>query len=121
MILLFDVGNTNTHLALANSGRIVSQRNIPTTSWFSQKGELLVKAFVRGARIEGAVLCSVVPRATPKVSALVRQRWNQECLELTPKTLRGVGVDYPKPNTIGPDRLANAVAVKDRFGAPSVV
>jgi len=30
-------------------------------------------------------------------------------------------VDYPKPNTIGPDRLANAVAVKDRFGAPSVV
>jgi type III pantothenate kinase len=121
MILLFDVGNTNTHLALANSGRIVSQRNIPTTSCFSQKGELLVKAFVRGARIEGAVLCSVVPRATPKVSALVRQRWNQECLELTPKTLRGVGVDYPKPNTIGPDRLANAVAVKDRFGAPSVV
>jgi len=42
-------------------------------------------------------------------------------LELTPKTLRGVGIDYPKPQTIGPDRLANAVAARHRFGAPVVV
>jgi type III pantothenate kinase len=42
-------------------------------------------------------------------------------LELTPKTLRGVGIDYPKPNSIGPDRLANAVAAKSNFGAPVVV
>ena len=42
-------------------------------------------------------------------------------LELTPKTLRGVGIDYPKPDTIGPDRLANAVAARHRFGAPVVV
>jgi type III pantothenate kinase len=42
-------------------------------------------------------------------------------LVLTPKTLRGVGIDYPNPETIGPDRLANAVAVTHRFGAPAVV
>ena len=42
-------------------------------------------------------------------------------LELTPKTVRGVGIDYPKPNSIGPDRLANAVAARKRFGAPVVV
>ena len=41
-------------------------------------------------------------------------------LLLTPKTLRGVGIDYPRPNTIGPDRLANAVAVKHHYGAPAV-
>ena len=40
---------------------------------------------------------------------------------LRPETLRGVGIDYPKPNTIGPDRLANAVAARHRFGAPVVV
>jgi type III pantothenate kinase len=33
----------------------------------------------------------------------------------------GVGIDYPKPETIGPDRLANAVAVAHHFGAPAVV
>ena len=43
------------------------------------------------------------------------------CLALTPRTLRGVGIDYPHPQTIGPDRLANAVAVRHRFGAPAVV
>jgi type III pantothenate kinase len=32
-----------------------------------------------------------------------------------------VGIDYPKPNSIGPDRLANAVAARRRFGAPVVV
>jgi type III pantothenate kinase len=42
-------------------------------------------------------------------------------LELTPGTVEGVGISYPKPHTIGPDRLANAVAVRHHFGAPAVV
>src|SRR4029079_17632037 len=33
----------------------------------------------------------------------------------------GVGIDYPRPNTIGADRLANAVAARHHFGAPVVV
>jgi type III pantothenate kinase len=32
-----------------------------------------------------------------------------------------VGIEYPKPETIGPDRLANAVAAIEHFGAPCVV
>lgn len=42
------------------------------------------------------------------------------CLELTHKTLRVVDIDYPRPETIGPDRLANAVAAA-HFGAQTVV
>jgi type III pantothenate kinase len=52
---------------------------------------------------------------------LVREVWKLETLELNSKTIRGVGIDYPKPNSIGPDRLANAVAARARFGAPVVV
>src|SRR3989442_6205956 len=52
---------------------------------------------------------------------MVKQIWKLDCLELTPKTVRGVGIDYPEPETIGRDRLANAVAVRHRFGAPAVV
>jgi type III pantothenate kinase len=52
---------------------------------------------------------------------LVREMFALEALQLTPKTIRGVGIRYPKPKTIGQDRLANAVAVHQRFGAPSVV
>jgi type III pantothenate kinase len=121
MILLFDIGNTNTHLGLANSRRVAKQANIPTAAWFNGKAEGLVLKFTGRARLEGAALCSVVPRATPLVCRIVRRRWNLRCLELTPGTLRGVGIDYPQPHTIGPDRLANAVAVRHRFGAPAVV
>jgi type III pantothenate kinase len=32
-----------------------------------------------------------------------------------------VGIDYPKPKSIGADRLANAIAARFHFGAPAVV
>lgn len=120
-ILLFDIGNTNTHLGLANSQRVFKQANVPTSGWFTGSAKALVSKFVEGNVLVGAATCSVVPRATPLVCKTVRKLWKLNCIELTPKTLRGVGIDYPKPSTIGPDRLANAVAVRHRFGAPSVV
>ena len=121
MILLFDIGNTHTHLGLANGQRVLKRADIPTLTWFGGGATALAKKFTGAAKIDGAVLCSVVPRATPLVRKTVRALWNLDALELTPKTIRGVGIDYPKPNSIGPDRLANAVAALQRFGAPVVV
>lgn len=121
MILLFDIGNTNTHVGLADRCRIVRHTDIPTVGWSSRKAMEQLARFVERAEIEGAALCSVVPRATPLVQRTVRQRWKLAALELIPKTLCGVGIDYPKPKSIGPDRLANAVAARHHFGAPSVV
>ena len=121
MILLFDIGNTNTHVGLANARRIVKQTDVPTALWFNGKAAGVVEKFVGREKLEGAALCSVVPRATPLVKQTVQKTWGLSALELTPKTLRGVGIDYPKPQTIGPDRLANAVAAKHHFGAPVVV
>ena len=121
MILLFDIGNTHTHLGLANQRRVNKQVNVPTAAWFDGRAEKLVAKFVGSVSLEGSALCSVVPRATPAVRRFVRRRWRLNCLELGPKTLRGVGIDYPRPGTIGPDRLANAVAAAHHFGAPVVV
>jgi type III pantothenate kinase len=121
MILLFDIGNTHTHVGLADDRRVLRQISIPTRGWFGGIAKARVGKFVGGEKIGGAVLCSVVPRATPLVRKAVRAFWELGALELTPKTLRGVGIDYPKPDSIGPDRLANAVAAKFHFGAPVVV
>jgi len=121
MILLFDIGNTHTHVGLADSRRVLRQINLPTRGWTSGSAKTRVAGLVGAKKIEGAVLCSVVPRATPLVHNAIRQRWKLRALELTPKTLRGLGVDYPNPDTIGPDRLANAVAARHHFGAPVVV
>jgi type III pantothenate kinase len=121
MILLFDIGNTHTHIGLANDRRVLRQINIPTGEWFGGNARARAARFAGAQKIAGAVLCSVVPRATPLVRQAIHRLWKLKVLELTPKTLRGLGIDYPKPHTIGPDRLANAVAAKHRFGAPVVV
>lgn len=120
MILLFDIGNTHTHLGLADGARVWKQADIATRDWARGEAGARIKKFVGRKMISGAALCSVVPRVTPFVrrfSAAIRV----PLLELSPTTLCGVGIDYPKPNSIGPDRLANAVAAKFHYGAPVVV
>jgi len=121
MILLFDIGNTHTHVGLADNRRVLRQINVLTTEWFGGNAGTRAARFVGAENIEGVVLCSVVPRATLVIRQVIRRLWKLKALELTPKTLRGLGIDYPRPHTIGPDRLANAVAARHRFGAPVVV
>ena len=121
MLLLFDIGNTHTHLGLATNSRVVKQANIATHEWFGGKAPALLKKFVGAKKITGAALCSVVPRATPLVRKTVRATWNLNALELNAQTTRGVGIDYPQPQTIGADRLANSIAASKHFGSPVVV
>jgi type III pantothenate kinase len=121
MILLIDVGNTHTHLGLANQRRVLTQAIITTAHWFGRAAMKELTGFVGRTVLEGAAMCSVVPRATPIVHRAAKRFWKIPVLELTSRTVRGLGIRYPRPETIGPDRLANAVAVKRHFGAPSVV
>jgi type III pantothenate kinase len=121
MILLLDIGNTNTHLGLANPDRVVRQRDIPTSAWFDGSAAERVRTFAGRARVSAAALCSVVPRVTPTVSRTIGRFWRVSPLELSWRSLRGVGIRYPRPATIGADRLANAVAARHHFGAPVVV
>ncbi|MFT4589394.1 MAG: type III pantothenate kinase [Limisphaerales bacterium] len=121
MILLFDIGNTHTHVGLANGKRVLRRVNIPTASWSGKAATQALKKFVGRSRLEGAALCSVVPARTPQVKAAFAALSSGDCIELTHKTDSGVEIDYPRPATIGPDRLANAVAAKSKYGSPSVV
>ena len=121
MILLLDIGNSNSHFGLGDARRVVRHANIPTTAWASKMAGAKAKKFVGNVNLKGAILCSVVPNATASALGMIKELWNLQCLELTPKTLRCVGIDYPRPDTIGPDRLANAVGARVHFGAPSVV
>lgn len=123
MLLLIDIGNTHTHLGLADEDRIVRQADALTADWGRPGAATRLRRFVGRAQIGGAALCSVVPQCTPRVCAAVRREWHVNCQVLSSQTLAGlgIGVDYPKPKTIGPDRLANAVAARRRFGAPVVV
>jgi len=121
MILLLDIGNTHTHLGLANAQQVVRRTNISTTELIEGRGGRLLADFVGRGSIEGAAIASVVPRATNPTMKFIRARWRVAPGVLTAATVTRIGVDYPKPSSIGADRLANAVAAKEKFGAPCVV
>jgi type III pantothenate kinase len=119
MLLLLDIGNTHTHLGLAGK-KVVRQTQFPTKHWFDRKAAGFIKSFCGKREINGAALCSVVPKATTPALRFAKAL-SMPCVELTAQNIRGVGIDYPKPATIGPDRLANAIAARKHFGAPAVV
>ncbi len=120
MILLIDIGNTNTHIGLAGR-KVVRNVDLPTAGWREGTAVEKLRHFVRSTRIEGAALCSVVPNATPMVCKAVESLCGHVPRELNAATIVGVGVDYPDPASIGADRLANALAVRHHYGCPSVV
>jgi type III pantothenate kinase len=121
MIALFDIGNTHTHVGLGGSTRVGRHIDLATKGWGTGVAEKAAGRFLNKQPLTGAVLCSVVPVVTPRVVDFIQKQFRLRCLQLTAETVRGVGIDYPAPQTIGPDRLANAVAVRARFGAPAVV
>ena len=122
MILLLDIGNTHTHVGLADECRVRHHFDLPTAGWFAgPAGIEKLRREVGQRPIAGAAVCSVVPRATQLARRAVRRLWGQDALTVTPRHLPGIGVNYPRPATIGPDRLANAVAVRHHYGAPAIV
>jgi len=121
MTLLLDIGNTHTHAGLADESGILRHVDLPTAAWAGGAMPGLLDRLTRRVKLGGAAFCSVVPAASAACRAFLASRAPLPNLELTHKTLRGVGIDYPKPATIGPDRLANAAAVHHRHGHPALV
>lgn len=120
MLLLLDIGNTHTHLGLADNTRVLKQANIETKGWFNRKAVSEVELFIGKRPVSIAAFCSVVPKATAFCERFMKKR-SFQWVELNHKTITGVGIDYPKPQTIGADRLANAIAANHYHGAPSIV
>jgi type III pantothenate kinase len=113
MQLLIDVGNGRTKFGLATSEAILERREHATRELSPDA----VREVTRGWQFESAVICSVVPKAVPAF----REVFGEKLIELRHDTPLGIGIRYPKPESIGPDRLANAVALAHMHGAPGIV
>ena len=112
--LLIDISNSFTKLAFASEKKLGATERIETARLTSAA----VGRILRRRAVEQVVVCSVVPRQ----DALIRRAAGRtRVLFVSAKCELGVGVDYPKPESIGADRLANAAAVTALFGAPAVV
>jgi type III pantothenate kinase len=79
----------------------------------------VVAAFLRRGHVRKVVVSSVVPEKDSAISKAARNK--AKVLWLDWKINLGVAIDYPKPQSIGADRLANAAAVAELYGYPAIV
>lgn len=114
-LLCLDIGNTSAHWALFANGAIAQRGDIPLVDFSPQVSTLLAQH--PAARLAA---CSVVPAATDILRALVTER-SRSLFLLTAEDAPTLTITYPKPQEIGPDRLANAIAAQNLYGAPSIV
>ena len=108
-ILLIDVSNSFTKVAVASGGKIGPVRRIPTSG--------LKKTDLSGIKADLAVIASVVPR----VNTLIASSLPCPALWVDHRVPGGVEIDYPKPASIGSDRLANAAAAVGLGKLPAIV
>jgi type III pantothenate kinase len=145
MLLVIDVGNTEVTLGLFEGEDLRrSFRMSSETRRTADEVELMLRqAFPdvehakakagrgnaarhgRGRRVpgspHGAVIGSVVPVQTPIYIEATRRLTATEPLLVGPSTTARVTIEYRDPSSVGADRIANAVAAFERYGAPAIV
>ena len=112
--LLVDVSNSFTKTALASTARIGRSQRVATAELSSR----YIRALLAGTNARRLIVSSVVPAKNVEIASAAGDR---PVLWLSARINLGVGVDYPAPQSIGADRLANAAAVTELYGWPAVV
>ncbi|MBV9008573.1 MAG: type III pantothenate kinase [Verrucomicrobia bacterium] len=112
--LLIDVSNSFTKLAFASRSRIRKPRRISTGQLTSSS----LAHWLRRRDARSVVVSSVVPQ---KNRAIAHAAAGREVISLSARSKLNLRIEYPRPATIGADRLANAVAVKELYGTPAIV
>jgi type III pantothenate kinase len=122
VLLAVDVGNTSTVFGLFKGAELGDHWRIATER--NRSGDelgALYKNFVSLERIEGICLSSTVPQLSRSYQDFAERYTEAELLELGPGVKTGVPIRYDDPREVGPDRIANAVAAAERYGAPCIV
>jgi type III pantothenate kinase len=112
--LLVDISNSYTKFAFASTKRISAPVRIVT----NRLSSALFLRFLKQRRVRQVMVSSVVPEKNSVISKAAGKTgvlWLDSTLKLA------VGIDYPAPESIGADRLANAAAVAALYGYPAIV
>jgi type III pantothenate kinase len=141
MLLVLDVGNTNTVLGVFAKGTnsegeadespryelLLANWRVATvqTQTVDEYGVLFRNLFamdkieVRG--IHGIVISSVVPPLDSTLRQVCERYFNTKALFIEPGVKTGMPVLYDNPAEVGADRIVNAVAAFEKYGGPCVV
>jgi type III pantothenate kinase len=122
MLLAVDVGNTQTVFGLYDAEQLGERWRIATEA--QRTGDelgALLDDFLDFTTLDGICLSSTVPRLIREYEH-VAERWAKaELLVVGPGVKTGIQIHYDDPREVGPDRIMNAVAAKEKYGAPAIV
>jgi type III pantothenate kinase len=127
MLLAVDVGNTQTVYGLYDGERLAEHWRVTTEAERTGDelgvlvGRLLELRDVGFEDIGGVCLSSTVPPLVRAYEEFARDYVEATLLVLGPGTRTGLPISYDDPREVGPDRIANAVAARERYGAPCIV
>ncbi len=127
MLLAVDIGNTQTHLGAFQDEELVEHWRMQTRSGMTgdELGERIAGFFglseMALADIEAVVVSSVVPPLGSQYEQMSDRYLEAECLTIGPGMKTGMPIRIENPLEVGADRLVNAIAAYERFGAACVV
>ena len=126
MLLVIDVGNTNTVLGLMNGREVVRTFRVSTIPRTTDEfGVLMLTMFeARGVdkhAIQGVMVSTVVPSILYSLEKACRRYLGLDALVVGRKLKTGMKVRTDNPREVGADRIVNAVAAVDKWDGPLVV
>jgi type III pantothenate kinase len=127
MLLAVDVGNTQTVFGVYDGERLVEHWRAATEA--ERTGDELAALVTRLLElrdlgfddITGICLSSTVPLLARAYEELAERYARAPVLVVGPGTRTGIPILYDDPREVGPDRIANAVAAREAYGAPCIV
>ena len=136
MLLVLDVGNTNTVLGVfepkpgetpAKHGRLIAHWRVTTikAQTVDEYGVLFRNLFAMNglevASIKGIVISSVVPPLDSTLREVCERYFRIKPLFIEPGVKTGMPVHYENPAEVGADRIVNSVAAFEKYGGPCIV
>jgi type III pantothenate kinase len=127
MLLVVDVGNTNTVLGIYDSDKLLAHWRIET-----KKGrtgdeyailfrELMLLSRLDLGQIDAGIVSSVVPPVLFPVEDFFKRYLAGSPLVVGPGIKTGMPILYENPREVGADRIVNAVAAYERFKSGCII
>lgn len=126
MLLAVDVGNTQTHFGTFRDARLIEHWRFATVpeATADEIGAVMRNLLeLRGvglADISASIVSSTVPVLEREWLSMGDRYLSRSMIAVGPGLKTGMALRYDNPHEIGADRLANAVAIRERFGGPAV-
>ena len=127
MLLVVDVGNTQTHLGafrgdeLVNDWRFATVRESTADELGAKLRSLLDLHELAFADLDASILSATVPQLRPEWTAMAARYLGHEMPVVGPGMRTGMPIRMDNPREVGADRLVNAVAAFEHLGGPCVI